>query len=126
MLYAILCYSDEKKVRSLPKEQDDALMAKLTVVHEKLIADGKLGPHFRLMTTGSAKTLRGATDQVIDGPFAETKEQLLGLYLVDCASMEEAVETAHVLEVERKRAHVAGSLEVRPLLAYFEGKSLGG
>ncbi len=124
MLYAILCYGDEKKVRSLTKEQDDQLMQKLTVVHEKLIAEGKLGPHFRLMTTPHAKTVRVTSDDVLDGPFAETKEQLLGLYVVDCDSLDEAVETAHVLEIERKRANVAGALEVRPLLSYFGGKHI--
>ena len=125
MLFAILCYSDEKVARGLTKAQDDALMAKLGVVHEKLVADGKLGPHFRLMATGHARTVRATGREVFDGPFAETKEQLLGLYLVDCKDMDEAVETAHVLEVERKRANVGGSLEVRPILSYFEGKSLG-
>jgi hypothetical protein len=124
MLYAILCYGDEATVRSLDKARDDALMKKLSAVHDELIAEGKLGPHFRLQTTGTAKTVRAATDQVIDGPFAETKEQLLGLYVVECASMDEAVETAHRLEVERKLARVAGSLEVRPILSYFEGTSI--
>jgi len=124
MLYAILCYGVEAKVRSLGKEQDDALMAKLGAVHAGLIAEGKLGPHFRLTTTGTAKHIRAGERMVLDGPFAETKEQLLGLYLVDCASFGEAVETARRLEVEREGAHVAGTLEVRPVLQYFEGKPL--
>jgi hypothetical protein len=124
MLYAILCYGAEAKVRSLDKAADDALMEKLGRVHEKLVREKKLGPHFRLMTTGTAKTVRAHERQVFDGPFAETKEQLLGLYLVDCESMEAALATARELEVERLRANVAGSLEVRPLLAYFEGTPL--
>ncbi len=121
MQYAILCYGDEATVRSLDKKQDDELMTRLSVVHDELIAEGKLGPHFRLMTTGNAKTVRASSDQVLDGPFAETKEQLLGLYVVECATLAEAVETAHRLEVERKRARIAGALEVRPILSYFEG-----
>jgi hypothetical protein len=124
MLYAILCYGAEAKVRSLDKAADDALMEKLGRVHEKLIREKKLGPHFRLMTTGTAKTVRAHERQVFDGPFAETKEQLLGLYLVDCESMEAALATARELEVERLRANVAGSLEVRPILSYFEGTPL--
>jgi len=124
MMYAILCYGAEAKVRGLSKEADDALMAKLGRVHEKLIREKKLGPHFRLMTTGTAKTVRHGEAQVLDGPFAETKEQLLGLYLVNCESLDAALETARELEVERIRAGVAGALEVRPLLAYFEGTAL--
>ena len=99
-------------------------MQKLSVVHEKLVADGKLGPHFRLMTTHTARTVRHGADGVLDGPFAETKEQLLGLYLAECESMDEALEVAHKLEVERIAAGVAGALEVRPLLSYFGGKTL--
>jgi hypothetical protein len=124
MLYAILCYGVEAKVRSLTKEQDAALMAKLAPVHEGLVAEGKLGPHFRLTTTGTAKHIRPEERMVLDGPFAETKEQLLGLYLVDCKSFDDAVETARRLEVERELANVAGTLEIRPILQYFEGKEL--
>jgi hypothetical protein len=124
MLYAILCYGAEGKVRSLSKEADDALMAKLGVVHQELIAEGKLGPHLRLQTSGTAKHIRADEGMVLDGPFAETKEQLLGLYLVDCASFDEAVDTARRLEVERAVARVAGTLEVRPILQYFAGTKL--
>jgi hypothetical protein len=124
MLYAILCYGVEAKVRVLDPAADAALMATLGRVHEKLIHEQKLGPHFRLMTTGTAKTVRAGEAQVFDGPFAETKEQLLGLYVVDCESLDAALETARELEVERLRANVAGSLEVRPLLSYFEGTAL--
>ena len=124
MLYAILCYSDEATARSLDKKHDDELMSTLQVVHDELIAEGKLGPSFRLMTTGHAKTVRASADHVLDGPFAETKEQLLGLYLVECANMDEAVATAHRLEVPRKNARIGGSLEVRPLLQYFEGNPI--
>ena len=124
MLYAIICYGAEAKVRSLDRKADDALMEKLGKVHEKLVHAKKLGPHFRLMTTGTAKTVRAGEPQVFDGPFAEIKEALLGLYLVDCPSLDDALATARELEVERIRAGVGGTLEVRPLLSYFEGTAL--
>ena len=87
MLYAILCYHDEDVVGSWTKEQDDAVMAKLAVVQEKLASQGRLGPVARLLPTTAATTLRKDSDPplVLDGPFAETKEQLLGFYVVDCA-----------------------------------------
>jgi hypothetical protein len=124
MLYAILCYGDQAKARGLSKAQDEALMQKLAKVHARLIDDKKLGPHFRLMTTGTAKTLRAEDGSVYDGPFAETKEALLGLYVVDCESLDDALGVAHDLEVERVEAGVGGLLEVRPLLKYFEGTTL--
>ena len=83
MLYALLCYNDEDVVWSWTKEEDDALMGRLAVVHERLIKAGKLGPALRLMPTTTATTFRKNQDLVIDGPFAETKEQLLGFRETD-------------------------------------------
>ena len=81
MLYAILCYHDEDFVGSWTKEQDAAVMKKLSVVQDKLAKQGRLGPVARLMPTTAATTLRKDDPPlVIDGPFAETKEQLLGFY----------------------------------------------
>ena len=85
MLYAMLCYHDEDVVCSWTKEEDDAVMAKLAVVQEKLTKQGRLGPVARLLPTTAATTLRKDDPPlVLDGPFAETKEQLLGFYVVDC------------------------------------------
>jgi hypothetical protein len=122
MLYAILCYDSEQAVNSWTKEQDDAVIAKLVVVQEKLAKQGRLGPVARLMDTKSAKTLKKGRDAaVLDGPFAETKEQLLGFYVVDCGSMDEAVETAR----EFARASSSnGSFEVRPLRLFRPGVGL--
>ena len=85
MQYAILCYHDEKVTCAWSREHDEVVMAKLGVVQERLIKQGKLGPVARLMPTTAAMTLRkdGDPPLVLDGPFAETKEQLLGFYVVD-------------------------------------------
>ena len=85
MLYAILCYHDEDTVGSWTREQDAAVMKKLAVVQDKLTKQGRLGPVARLLPTTSATTLRKDDPPVVlDGPYAETKEQLLGFYVVDC------------------------------------------
>ncbi len=119
MLYAILCYNDEDVVYSWTKEQDDAVMAKLDVVHQKLARQGMLGPAARLMPTTAATTVRKDREPplVIDGPFAETKEQLLGFYLVDCSALEEA------LAITRELAHAnpGGAYEVRPVRLFLPG-----
>ena len=99
MLYAILCYNDEDFVGSWSKEQDAAVMEKLAVVQEKLIKQGRLGPVARLLPTTAATTLRKESPPVvIDGPYAETKEQLLGFYIVDCKNLDEALEVARDLD----------------------------
>jgi len=111
MLYAILCYHSEETVTNWTKEEDDAVMARLHGVHEKLIRKGQLGPTARLLPTSTATTLLKSQDRVIDGPYAETKEQLLGFYIVDVADREAAVEVARDLA----RANPGGAYELRPV-----------
>jgi hypothetical protein len=118
MLYAILAYHDETEVMSWTPEEDAAVMTNLHQVHDRLNQQGRLGPAARLGATGKARTLRGpGAGQVIDGPFAETKEQLLGFYVVDCASQEAAVEAARDL----RRANPSAVYEIRPVPLYLPG-----
>jgi hypothetical protein len=121
MQYAILCYHDEKVTCAWSKEQDDAVMAKLGGVMDKLSRQGKLGPVARLLPTTAATTLRKDREQpiVIDGPFAETKEQLLGFYIVDCQSLDEVLEIARELGA----ANPGGAYEIRPVGIFFPGKT---
>jgi hypothetical protein len=116
MLYAILCYHSEDVVGGWSKEQDDAVLGRLATVRKKLTEEGRLGPVARLMPTTAATTLRkGREHIVIDGPFAETKEQLLGFYVVECRDLEHAIETAR----ELARANdTGGSYEIRPVSIY--------
>jgi hypothetical protein len=121
MLYAILCYDSEDVVGSWSKEEDDAVMAKLGVVQEKLAREGRLGPVARLLPTTSATTVRkGRESLIIDGPFAETKEQLLGFYVIECSSLEEAIETAKDLG---KASSSAGAYEIRPVSLFRPGQA---
>ena len=93
MLYAILCYNSEDVVGAWTKEKDDEVMESLGKVVDGLADQGRLGPVARLLPTTAATTLRkGKEALVIDGPFAETKEQLLGFYVVDCADLDEALD----------------------------------
>ena len=117
MIYAVLCYHSEDVVCSWSKEEDAAVMAKLGVVQERLTKAGKLGPVARLMPTTAATTLRKDRDPplVIDGPFAETKEQLLGFFIIDCASLDEALGIARDLA----EANPGGAYEIRPVAQYW-------
>jgi hypothetical protein len=119
MLYAILCYHDEDTVGSWTQEQDAAVMQKLSVVQDKLTKQGRLGPVARLLPTTAATTLRkdGDPPLVIDGPFAETKEQLLGFYVVDCPDLDGALDVARDLG----RANPGGSYEIRPIGLFMPG-----
>jgi hypothetical protein len=119
MLYAILCYDSEATVGAWTPEQDAAVMVKLDGVQQKLAEKRRLGPVARLMPTTAATTLRKGKEAVIlDGPFAETKEQLLGFYVIECASLDEALETAKELG---RASSSNGSFEVRPLRLFRPG-----
>jgi hypothetical protein len=118
MLYAILCYHDEDFVGSWSREQDAAVMEKIAVVQDKLSKQGRLGPVARLLPTTAATTLRKENPPVvIDGPYAETKEQLLGFYLVDCENLDQAVEVAR----ELGEANPGGAYEIRPVGVFVPG-----
>jgi hypothetical protein len=117
MLYGVFCYHDEALVNSWSKAEDDAVIAKRRAVTEKVQAKGKLGPVARLMPTTAAVTVRNGKDGlVVDGPFAETKEQLLGFYVVDCNTLDEAIAFARDLGKGE-----SGSFEIRPLRLFDAG-----
>jgi hypothetical protein len=119
MLYAILCYDSEDVVGSWTKKEDDAVMARLGGVQQKLADQGRLGPVARLLPTTTATTVRkGREPLVIDGPFAETKEQLLGFYIVDCATLDDAIEAAKDLA---RASGSAGAYELRPVALFRPG-----
>ena len=122
MLYAILCYSDEDLVGSWSKEHEAKVMDRLGKVQEKPAREGRLGPVARLLPTTAATTIRkGRESLVIDGPFAETKEQLLGFYVVDCADLDEALAFARELSAANDGT---GGYEIRPLLLFRPGSAL--
>src|ERR1700743_1177746 len=116
MLYALLCYNDEDVVWSWTKEQDDAVMARLGAVQERLIKAGAMGASLRLMPTTAATTLHKTQEPplVIDGPFAETKEQLLGFYILDVENLEAALDAARQIAA----VNPGGAFEIRPIAVF--------
>lgn len=119
MLYSILCYESEALAAGRTKQEDDAMMVRLGGVLQQLKSEGKLGPVARLMPTTTATHIRSGKEPtggvpVIDGPFAETKEQLLGFYVVDCPTLEDAITAAKLLG--REKPH--GTLEIRPVAVF--------
>jgi hypothetical protein len=120
MLYAVLCYAHEETVFAWSKEEEAAVMEKLYAVQEPLAKAGKLGPVGRLMPTTTATTVRKGTQEplVLDGPFAETKEVLLGFYTVDVETLDEAVGFAKELSAVNPGST---SYEIRPFHVFHPG-----
>lgn len=117
MQYAILCYDDELVIEAWSQARDAEVIGKHRAFSSELARKGKLGPVLRLLPTSAAITVQ-TRDQhvVVDGPFAETKEQLLGLWIVDAETVEEALEIAKVFGGHKGH----GSLEVRPVREMFD------
>jgi hypothetical protein len=123
MLYAILAYHEEAVVESWTSEEDAARMAELLAINDRLVQEKHLGPAARLGPTRRAVTLRGqGAGTLIDGPFAETKEQLLGFYIMEFPDIEAAVAAAR----ELRRANPTAVYEIRPVSLYLPGAPLKG
>ena len=117
MLYSILIYDSEAVLDTMDAAEEARRIAVHQELQERLQADDKLAFVGRLMPSTAATSLRpraeGRDDGeplVLDGPFAETKEQLLGLYVIRCDSLDEAVAAARALPLH------TGCYEVRPFL----------
>jgi hypothetical protein len=121
MLYAFLAYHAEGLIDALTPEQDAALMEALHAVHRRLLAEGHLGPAARLAATRKARTVRPRAP-VLDGPFAETKEQLLGFYVMDFPSLDDAVAAAQALS----RVNPSAVYEIRPIELFVSGVPIAG
>src|SRR5712672_904538 len=118
ILYAILAYHVEEEVASWTPQEDAALMLDLNKVHDRLYQEGRIGPAARLGATKGACVLRGpGKGVVVDGPFTETKEQLLGFYVIDCADRDAAIAAARDL----RKANPSAMYEIRPVLLYRPG-----
>ena len=113
MLYTLLCYNDESVTSAWTEEEDAAVMAQLDVVHKKYADEFR--PMIRLMPTTAATTYRKSERLVTDGPYAETKEQLLGFYVIDVDNLDRALQISRDLA----EANPGGAYEIRPIMLYF-------
>jgi hypothetical protein len=109
MKYLCLVYSDEKTLHSLPESpQDSECLAYAQAIAEsgRMVAAEALEP----VETATTVRVRSGRVSITDGPFAETKEQLAGFYLVEAADLDEAIDIAARIPPAR-----VGSVEVRPV-----------
>lgn len=99
MLFTVLIYGVEGLADRLPPAEREALMQKHRDLQAKLTAAGKYRGAVQLMPPSTAMNVqdKGGGIRVLDGPYAESKEQILGFYLIECETMEEALESAKEL-----------------------------
>ena len=117
MRFMVLIKADKNsEAGAMPGEQ---LLADMGRFNEELVKAGVMlaGEGLQPSSKGARVRFRGKERIVTDGPFAETKEQLLGFYVVDCKDLEEVLEIAK----ELGRANPGGSYEIRPIAVLFPG-----
>jgi hypothetical protein len=115
MKYALLLYTDHDEWERTPAETQQQILQEYVALDEAMKAKGVLAGGEGLETVSTATTVRVRDGKrtIIDGPFAETKEALGGFYVVDCESLDEAIEWAAQLPDARE-----GSVEIRPVIDY--------
>jgi len=112
MRYMLLICNDEKVIEALSPAEHSAALAEYAAFGEEMDRRGVLQGGERLRRTTDATTVQVRDGEVLvaDGPFAETKEQIGGYYLVDCRDLDEAIEVAAKIPGARH-----GTIEVRPI-----------
>jgi len=114
MKYLCLAYEEESKLNALSKSEWDALRAETLTYVEELRSSGRLISTEPLQSVSTAATVRVRDGKlsITDGPFAETKEKLGGLFLINASDLNEAIRVASKWPSVR-----LGSIEVRPIEA---------
>jgi hypothetical protein len=115
MKFMLVLWGDEGQWADMSEEESAAEMAAWEEYSAQLIAAGAMVSGEGLQPSATSKTLRFENGErvVTDGPYAETKEQLGGFYVIECASMDEALDWAAKVPSAGR-----GSTEVRPVMLY--------
>ncbi|MGH2592645.1 MAG: YciI family protein [Anaerolineae bacterium] len=119
MQYLLLIYSDEKADASATKEEMDAWMGEYNAYTDAMQKAGVMLAGEALHPTSAATTVRVQNGKKVTthGPFAETKEQLGGYYLLDCKNLDDAIEWAAKCPGAR-----VGPIEVRPVMDFSQAQ----
>jgi hypothetical protein len=117
MKYLCLIYDDEKAWAKMPKEQTDKLMGEYFAFTDGIRQSGKYvaGEALQPITTATTVRVRNGKISTTDGPFAETKEQLGGFYLIDAKDLNDAIQVAARIPSAR-----FGAIEVRPVVDFSQ------
>ena len=119
MRYLCLIYDEEQKMHAMSQEEQDAFMGEYMTFTEGVQKDGHYvaGEALHPVQTATTVRLRNGRISTTDGPFAETREQLGGFYLIEARDLNEAIAVAARIPSAR-----TGSVEVRPVVDFGEAQ----
>lgn len=115
MKYLCLIYDEEKTLGAMPKSESDAFMGEYFAFTEGIRKSGHYigGEALQPVQTATTVRIRNGKVSTTDGPFAETKEQLGGFYLINAKDLDDAIQVASKIPSAR-----VGSVEVRPVVEF--------
>jgi hypothetical protein len=115
MNYLCLIYDEEKKIAGMPKSESDAFMGEYFAFTEGIKTSGHYvgGNALQPVHTATTVRVRNGKMSTTDGPYAETKEQLGGYYLIEAKDLNDAIQVASKIPSAR-----IGSIEVRPIMVF--------
>ncbi|HYH78570.1 MAG TPA: YciI family protein [Longimicrobium sp.] len=115
MKYLCLIYDDETMWATMPKAESDAMMGEYFAFTEGIRESGQYlaGEALQPVSTATTVRVRNGKLSTTDGPFAETKEQLGGFYMIEARDLDEAIQVAAKIPSVR-----VGSVEVRPVVDF--------
>ena len=117
MKYLCLIYDEAKKMESMSKSEGDAFMAEYFAFTDGIKQSGHYigGEALQPVQTATSVRVRNGKVSTTDGPFAETKEQLGGFYLINAANLDDAIQVAAKIPSAR-----LGTIEVRPVVDFSQ------
>jgi hypothetical protein len=115
MKYLCLIYDEEQKLGAMRSDELDAFLDEYRVFTEEIVGSGHFvaGEELQPVNTATTVRIRNGRVSTTDGPFAETKEQLGGFYLIEARDLNDAIQVAAKIPSAR-----TGSIEVRPVTVY--------
>ena len=118
MKYLCLIYDDEKLIEGMSKAEGDTFMGEYMSFTDDIRKSGHYvaGEALQPVATATTVRIRNGKVSTTDGPFAETKEQLGGFYLIEAADLNEAIQIAAKIPSAKM-----GSIEVRPVVDFSQG-----
>ncbi len=116
MRYVLLIYVQEDVLPNLPEDERNALIQGYAQFHQSVNESGLMSGGAPLQPISNSTTVRIRNNETLitDGPFAETKEQLAGIYILNCKDLDEAIEIAKTIPDVKY-----GAIEIRPELMIY-------
>lgn len=107
MIFSILIYGNEAITECLPEDEHEAMLDKHRALQQQMTEQDRLAGTVKLMPSSTAVTITGEEPGIVtDGPYAESKEQFVGFYLLECPDLDSAIAAARQLPLNYHKMEI--------------------